>query len=473
MTPLVAVPTPIVDIPDRVLTSEEMSALTNQQVTDEITTWAGRVAAGEARLLAYIGEFDKRQAWSGVGILSCAHWLAWRLGMGSKTASERVRVARVLLTLPLTAREFAAGRLSFTQVRAITRTATPEDEETYVSIARHASGGQLERLARGIRRARKLAEREKELAEARARNDVPPPRLPRLTIAYELDGDMRITLRASAPDAAVLLAAVEAAQADLDTASRSAPQPSASDAPTKRRSNSSAEESGGPTEAPVRRTTPGEALIELSRVYLRQRAVVHPKRARRDRSRLTLQVDPLSGWARLPDGEVLAPAVMGGAGLSLPGGIGLRGLRPADLKRFDAGRSQREASQSLRDLLGTVDGERCRFPGCSRRRRLHAHHVVPWAKGGRTDLANLVLQCSRHHTLVHARGFRLALHPTRRTLIVTTRKGAAIKHRQPPPWRPAGELDPHRLIGPKTLPPTVLDRLDLHYAVSVLLQHAA
>ncbi len=460
MTPLAAVPTPIVDIPDRALTSEEMSALSNEQLTDEITTWAGRVAAGEARLLAYIGELDKREAWSGIGILSCAHWLAWRLGMGSKTASERVRVARALLTLPLTAREFAAGRLSFTQVRAITRTATAQDEETYVSIARHASGGQLERLARGVRRARKLSEREKELAEARARNDVPPPSLPRLTIAYELDGDMRITLRASAADAAVLLAAVEAVQADLDSASRPAP-------------NSSAEESGGPTEAPIPRTTPGEALMELSRAYLRQRAVVHPKKARRDRGRLTLQVDPLSGWARLPDGELLPPAVMGATGLNLPGGIGLRELRPSDLTRFDSGRSQREASQSLRDLLGSVDGERCRFPGCSRRRRLHAHHVVYWANGGRTDLSNLVLQCSRHHTLVHSEGFRLSLHPTRRTLTVTTRKGAVIKHRQPLPWRPAGELDPHRVIGPKTLPPTVLDRLDLHYAVSVLLQHAA
>lgn len=214
-------------------------------------------------------------------------------------------------------------------------------------------------------------------------------------------------------------------------------------------------------------------MLELSRAYLRHRAAAHPKRARRDRARLTVQVDPLSGWARLPDGELLAPESAGAAGLSLPAGLGFRELRRSDLTRFDAGRSKREASQQLRDLLGAVDGERCRYPSCTRRRRLHAHHVVSWADGGRTDFANLVLHCSRHHTLVHAQGFRLVLHPTRRTLTVSTRKGLAVKHRRTMPWRPVRELDPMRLIGPDMLPPTVHDRLDLHYAVSVLLQHAA
>ncbi|MFC6713899.1 HNH endonuclease signature motif containing protein [Branchiibius cervicis] len=29
------------------------------------------------------------------------------------------------------------------------------------------------------------------------------------------------------------------------------------------------------------------------------------------------------------------------------------------------------------------------------------HHLIAWAKGGRTDLANCGLLCRRHHTLVH------------------------------------------------------------------------
>ncbi len=69
-----------------------------------LTTWAGRIAAGEARLMAYIGEFDERRAWAVDGILSCAHWLSWRLGMGPNAAGERVRVARALRQLPETSR---------------------------------------------------------------------------------------------------------------------------------------------------------------------------------------------------------------------------------------------------------------------------------------------------------------------------------------------------------------------------------
>jgi len=52
------------------------------------------------------------------------------------------------------------------------------------------------------------------------------------------------------------------------------------------------------------------------------------------------------------------------------------------------------------------DGE-CRFPGCGSRRFTQAHHIVWWSKGGRTDLANLVLICSFHHKLVHEHGWSL------------------------------------------------------------------
>src|SRR4051795_6249379 len=109
--------------------SGELEALSDDEVELQVRTWAGRIAAGEARLLLYLGEFDDRHGWSGVGILSCAHWVAWRLGMGPKAASERVRVARALRQLPKICAAFTAGKLSFSQVRAITRISTPANEE--------------------------------------------------------------------------------------------------------------------------------------------------------------------------------------------------------------------------------------------------------------------------------------------------------------------------------------------------------
>ena len=205
----------------------------------------------------------------------------------------------------------------------------------------------------------------------------------------------------------------------------------------------------------------------------------HPDIARRYRSHLALYIDPLSGWGRTADGEFLPPSVLtrAGAPLAERQGVGnswsLRALRDTDFSRHDVGRRQRLPSLVLRELLGTVDGERCRFPGCSRIRTLHAHHVIHWSRGGGTDLGNLALLCSRQHTLVHGRGFRLEL-GAGRWLSVTSADGVPVLHHPGLPRRPAEELDPAGLIDALTLPPDGVDRCqDLGYAVLVLMQQAA
>jgi hypothetical protein len=153
----------------------------------------------------------------------------------------------------------------------------------------------------------------------------------------------------------------------------------------------------------------------------------------------------------------------------------LRPVTAVDLHRHDLGRTHREASVALRELLGTLDGERCRFPGCTRRKKLHAHHVVFWADGGPTDLDNLVLVCSRHHTLIHSQGFSLVLHPDRR-LEVRTADGVAIVHHPAQPWGDPSALAQGRgqLVSAETLPPDHCSaRMDLGYVVSVLLAQAS
>lgn len=45
------------------------AGLSDQELADGIVTWAARVAAGEARLLVLLGEFDRREAWGGAGLL--------------------------------------------------------------------------------------------------------------------------------------------------------------------------------------------------------------------------------------------------------------------------------------------------------------------------------------------------------------------------------------------------------------------
>ncbi|MDQ1726717.1 MAG: hypothetical protein QOK14_762, partial [Frankiaceae bacterium] len=137
-----------------------LSALTDAEVRSGLTLWAGRLAAGEAVFLDLVGELDAREAWGGVGIKSAAHWLGWQCSLTLSTAREHVRAARALRELPLIRAAFANAGLSFSQVRALTRVATPDNEASLLDIARHSTAAQLERVTSGMRRAIAAADTE-------------------------------------------------------------------------------------------------------------------------------------------------------------------------------------------------------------------------------------------------------------------------------------------------------------------------
>ncbi len=118
-----------------------------------ITTGAVRLAAATAAWLRLVAEFDERGGWHGVGINSCAHWLAWQCGMAPVTAREHVRVARALRGLPRIAAAFGGGRLSYAKVRALTRIAAPDCEAALLEFALSATASQTERFCRAWRRA--------------------------------------------------------------------------------------------------------------------------------------------------------------------------------------------------------------------------------------------------------------------------------------------------------------------------------
>ena len=54
-------------------------------------------------------------------------------------------------------------------------------------------------------------------------------------------------------------------------------------------------------------------------------------------------------------------------------------------------------------LFLTWRDRHCRYPGCDRpiTYGLNAHHTIPYSKGGRTVVRNMVLYCSQHHTTIH------------------------------------------------------------------------
>ena len=175
-------------------------------------------------------------------------------------------------------------------------------------------------------------------------------------------------------------------------------------------------------------------------------------------------LDPLSGWGRTPSGELLPPMTLQQVLKTLPGRAQQK-LQAAPHTRHDLGRRSRTVSPALRELLGQIDGERCRFPSCTRTAHLHAHHVRFWRDGGDTDLANLVLVCSRHHTLIHQDGYQLVL-SLDRTLTVRTAADIPVPRRPAPADGKVADL-------PLTDPFTSGwqgDRLDLGYVVMVMSQ---
>jgi hypothetical protein len=68
---------------------------------------------------------------------------------------------------------------------------------------------------------------------------------------------------------------------------------------------------------------------------------------------------------------------------------------------LDLGRKHRLVPTALRRAVIARD-RHCAHPGCRRRaRRCQVHHIQHWADHGDTSLANCVLLCTYHHSLVH------------------------------------------------------------------------
>src|SRR3546814_5831465 len=72
-----------------------LSTLSTDELGEGICLRAGRIAAAEAEMLPWIAEFDRREGWAGTGLLSCAHWLAWKVGLSLGAAREQDRKSAV------------------------------------------------------------------------------------------------------------------------------------------------------------------------------------------------------------------------------------------------------------------------------------------------------------------------------------------------------------------------------------------
>ena len=468
-----------------------------ERLEAQICELAGHLTAATCQFLLLLGDFDDRRGWASWDMTSCAAWLSWKCQMTSGTAREHVRVARALRDLPVIRGEFAAGRLSYAKVRALTRIATPENETGLAEIAGPMTGNQLERFARAHRQVSQADD-----AAARVQR--------RLTWRMEEDGSLAGTFRLPPLQAMVLLKALRAAAGDLEH-----PHDAANEgvsAETLAREKPGVETS----------TNLADALVAISEAFLAEKVaaaddpdvyqvIVHvgtdvvtnpppsttaprppePEDARPPATPPTdAPADAAAGVsAETPEpgrqvpGHPAHPArchVEDGPAISVSTAQMVACtatltwmLHDHDGTLLDVGRRRRRPTSALRRAARERDKCRCRFPGCESR-RVDLHHIQYWSNGGRTKLANLISLCKYHHMLVHERGYLIGAAP----------QGTFTFHRPegtPIPANPAlppveGQIDARHDadITPGTIIPAWYgERLDLDHAIYVCFANAA
>ncbi|MGH7539939.1 MAG: DUF222 domain-containing protein, partial [Gemmatimonadota bacterium] len=354
-------------------------------IEDEVATMAGHLHAGMRHFLGLIARYDRKRGWTRAGHRTCAHWLSFLTGFDLGTCREYVRVARALETLPETGAAMGRGALSFSQVRALTRVAKPETESDLLPLAEGATVAQLERMVRAWKTDRRLDDAERERIRHESRT---------LSVYPDGDGMYDVRGKLGAAGAAVLMRGIEVASDALYRERNPVPVPP----------EESAKRAG------QRRA---DALVLLAERGLAAGFGAEDPRtlsgSRAERYQVVLHVEPETlaeegepGVSELEDGTRVSAETS--RRLSCDCGV-VRVTRGPDGDVLDVGRKTRTIPPALRRALEVRD-RGCRFPGCGLR-FTDGHHVVHWADGGETSLANTVLLCAHHHRLVHEGGWSL------------------------------------------------------------------
>lgn len=355
---------------------------------EEIATLCSCIYAAEARLLERVRQFDAAGCYEKLGFHSTAHWLNYRCGIGMNAAREKLRVANALPALPMIREAFAAGNLSYSKVRAMTRVATPETEAYLLDFATYGTAHHVEKLVAKTRRAQRLQAKETAEAVYAGRE---------LTLRHDENGALVLQGRFPAEQGAIILKALEKAMDSIDVSAETSTGGDAADV--------TAETSERPSFSSRR----ADALAEVAETFLsnsghngttadRYQVVVH---VAADVTAETSPSDVTAVTSQLDDGS----GVTAETSRRIACDCSVVPVREDPFgEPLSIGRKTRSIPPAIRRALQLRDGG-CRFPGCTHTRFVDGHHIKHWADGGETSLENLVLLCRRHHRLVHEGGY--------------------------------------------------------------------
>ncbi len=331
-----------------------------------IVSCAAHINAATYELLLLVRQFDERAGFLRWGLGNCAEWLAWRCDLSLITAKEKVRVAHAIKTLPAISVAFSEGELSYTKVRELTRVATRDNEQALLDFALRTTATNVAQRCRELRMGDEASIGS--AASAFARRSLSIRRDPQR-------GMMIVRMELPLDTGELLEKALDKAR---DDEVLEMPDP--------------AESSWSAQQA--------DAFTNMVTGFLSGTGNEKPSN---NNYLVTIHVDQSAlqgkqGRSALPIETVKRLCCDSHAVVLTENEKG---------EPLSIGRKSRIVPKGIERAVRARDNNRCRFPGCHHRRFLDCHHIEHWSNNGETSLDNLILLCTKHHTLVHEGGFRI------------------------------------------------------------------
>ncbi|HLW15881.1 MAG TPA: DUF222 domain-containing protein [Actinomycetota bacterium] len=314
-------------------------------------------------------------------------FLTLEAGWTAPEARAVVKAERALRAMPLTKANFRAGKLSWSQVRAIVSSVRTVDvhgrAEIDAFVGRHATDEPDELLQRIDD---EVADRRADLAIAREDRAIERSFL---SVQPHLDGSATLYGETDAESTAIIVEA-------LDAIAAHPVDPDVEDAPSRARQRMDAfihmcetTLKGGPNGGHIGRPRP-RFLATLDLDTFAEQGRAQSARILASVSGRPARVTPVATETMLCDATI-QPVVFDGA-------------RPIAI-----GDATSPISAKLRTALAARDGG-CRFPGCGAPVAwCDAHHICARLNHGPTEIDNLLLLCRRCHRRVHRFRWRISL----------------------------------------------------------------
>ena len=118
---------------------------------DAILQLTAAISALQQALFELVAAHNESESWRQDGAASIEQWLVASCQVGPATARKWARNATALRELPAIDQALGTGRLSYDQVRPLTRFATSETDQELADEAQMLSVSQLQRMARHSR----------------------------------------------------------------------------------------------------------------------------------------------------------------------------------------------------------------------------------------------------------------------------------------------------------------------------------